>query len=272
MAHGTDHDKITSPEAPDLTPGQEKVPHAGRLPAELGGERPVRIFPESLEEADARKLVHPVPPDASQLLETKRGWLRPLAIGAFGALGVGVAIFGLTRGSDKDQTAVAVATTEKDPSTTETTYPPLELFPSYTEKFEPEPVTGPGAETITSQLRKDFYYAIVARKDPLREQYINYMVNDDPELATILLDILTDARAAYAFSGLSEEEYFDQQMDTWEPTAESVVGDETLRLAILHTDPTVGESALVNWDVRMIEDTKSPTGKRFIVTGYQRVE
>lgn len=224
-----------------------------------------------------RAPVHPIPDTVDEFIKLQpthdKKWPKRLVgLAAVATIGAGAFIAG-SRSSEEEQPVEATPTTTQEieepttESTTSTTE--LSLLPSYITAFEPELIIGPSAENITEQIRQNYFYAIVANTQDLREQYISYFVGDDPELISRFEESIADSRGAYAMSGLNEEEYLEQMFDKWELVDESMVGDETMQLTIELTDPETGASGLTYWFVRQ-EISMDQNEPNYVVVDYNR--
>jgi len=119
----------------------ENIPHSGNLPEGMR-ETPVRIFPESLDEAVNRGLTHPVPP-AETLLTPKKSKLA-LKIGA-GVAGILVAAgaYGFGAMSNDAPKNEPVATAPAEPTLEPSIAPSVEATePTPSENFETIMVNG----------------------------------------------------------------------------------------------------------------------------------
>lgn len=258
------------------------VPHSGKLSPSDGGELPVIEHENPLSPN-----VLPVPEHPGSLTEqadnlspaesTERNNhsnKRKLKIMGGGLLAAAAAVGSLfifkgSDGQDNKPTQTEIDAAAEAAEKAQEELFDNELYPSYAENFEPEAMDGTTAQSLANQTRTDLYYAITARTPELRDKYINYIVNNDPELFEKISVIVNNASESFGNSSLSTEDYLAQEADNWEVVSQEVIGDETLRLNIKVSDDESDESVNQIYDFRSVEDSTAPNGTRYVVVGLQ---
>ncbi len=196
--------------------------------------------------------------------------MAKIGIGALSALsliGVGAKLGSGGDGSEQVKPNVPAATETKQQNAQTTTSFEFHNPWSYTEIFEPVVAVSREPAEILHSIHDTTYLAAFADNDTLRDQYIKFIVGDNPDIYQQLLEHVLLIRRAYQGSGMNPDTYLEKKANIYEFLASEVVGDETLAIDYKSIDGDDSSSHLVSRMLLGLERASAVYPERYIVVG-----